>query len=452
MPFPPKPLRPERSASDWFGAEVRYWRTLRRLTQRELGQRVWASDSTIRKIETNDRHCTEQLAAQLDEVLQTGGVLRRAWKLLDAEAKTTSPKSDKLPQREAVHGDKAQAQSILDDVERRAFLKSAGTGLAVTSLFAFSASLTDFSRPAQIHCSDIDQIRDAAQVFTSWDHSYGGTAIRGAVVGQLHWAAQLLEAPCPPSLRDRAFAAVAHLFMVGGFMAFDAYAHDDARRAFTFATDCAEEAGDWHLRAKIYSHRSRQAIWRGRPDDGLTYAELGLVRAERLSAPERAMLHTARARAYAKQGQRQATLAAVGDADDAFASESSVPAPRWMGYYDAAQHAGDTGHALWDLAVTDIHPARPAVDRLSAAVEGHDDAYARSRAISGVKLASLLMHQREVERGISAADRALDDMGRVRSRRAEDDLRELHDIAGHVAPERDVTELRERIATLVAAS
>lgn len=315
-----------------------------------------------------------------------------------------------------------------------------------------SASLTDLSRPVQIHSSDLDQIREAAHVFTGWDHNYGGTATRGAVIGQLHWAARLLEAPCPPSLREQAFAAVAQLFMVGGFMAFDAYAHDDARRAFAFATECAEEAGDWHLRAKICSHRARQSIWCGRPDEGLTYAELGLVRTERLSALEQAMLHTARARAYAKMGRCPAALTAVGNADDAFVSEAPTPAPAWMSYYDAAQHAGDTGHALWDLAVAGAHPARPAVDRLSAAVDGHGDVYARSRAISGVKLASLLLHVREVEHGVSAADRALDDVGRVRSRRAEDDLRELHDTAGHVAPVRDVGELRERITTLVATS
>lgn len=452
MPFPPKPLRPDRSAGDWFGAELRHWRTLRGLTQRDLGRRVWVSDSAIRKIETNDRHCTEELAIRLDEALDTGGVLSRAWKLLDAEAKTARFEPDNAAGCETVHGVSTPTRTMLEDVERRVFLKSVGTGLAVSSLATVGSSLSDLSRPAQIHSSDIDQIREAAQVFTGWDHSYGGTAVRGAVIGQLHWAARLLETPCPPSLREQAFSAVAQLFMVGGFMAFDAYAHNDARRVFAFATDCAEEAGDWHLRAKVYSHRARQAIWCGRPDEGLTYAELGLVRSERLSSPEQAMLHTARARAHAKLGDTRSTLAAVGQADDAFTSDSPAPAPGWMGYYDAAQHAGDTGHALWDLAVTGGRDARPAVERLSAAVDGHSDAYARSRAISGIKLASLQLHRHEAEHGVSVAERALEDVGRVRSRRAEDDLRDLHAIAGRAAPTRAVSDLRERISTLVAAS
>jgi hypothetical protein len=43
-------------------------------------------------------------------------------------------------------------------------------------------------------------------------------------------------------------AVVGALSGVCGFMAFDAYAHDDARRMFTSGLACAEESGDWHLR------------------------------------------------------------------------------------------------------------------------------------------------------------------------------------------------------------
>ena len=36
-----------------------------------------------------------------------------------------------------------------------------------------------------------------------------------------------------------------------GFMAVDDFAHEDARRIFRLALSCAEEAGDWHLRAQV---------------------------------------------------------------------------------------------------------------------------------------------------------------------------------------------------------
>ncbi|GAA2770110.1 hypothetical protein [Nonomuraea dietziae] len=71
-----------------------------------------------------------------------------------------------------------------------------------------------------------------------------------------------------------------------------------------------------------------------------------------LTFAERAMLLTGRARALAKLGRVQETLATVGQADEQFARIHPAEEAPWMRYYDAAQHAGDTGHALFDLAMT----------------------------------------------------------------------------------------------------
>ncbi|WP_157515905.1 helix-turn-helix domain-containing protein [Nocardiopsis trehalosi] len=413
MPRPPKPLAPDRSPATWFGAEVRHWRRHRAYSQRELGELVHVHADTIAKIEKAQRGCSRELAAALDRTLATGGVLERAWPLVDTHRTAppprpapAAPSAGLLPHRPA-------------------------------------------EPPREVHPADIAQIREAARTFASWDHSYGGSVARIALTAHLEWSGRLLHARIPASLRRDAFTAVAHLACVGGFTAFDAYAHDDARRMFAFALETAEEAGDWHLRAKVLSNRARQAVWCARPDEGLTWAELGLVRAERLSPPEQAMLHTARARAHARMGDRAQALAAVDAADRAFSSPADRPAPAWMDYYDAAQHAGDTGHALWDLAVAGTHPPGEALRRLQTATEGHTGAYARSRAISGIKLASLQMRATDPQQAVETAMRALDDAGRVRSRRAEDDLRELYRTAAHHRRCGSVTDLRDRIIDLV---
>ena len=84
-----------------------------------------------------------------------------------------------------------------------------------------------------------------------------------------------------------------------------------------------------------------------------------------------------------------------------------------------------TGHVLWDLAVTGAQPGDDAEQRLAAAVAGHTDAYRRSRAISGIKLASLQLRSTDPERAQTTALAALEDMGQVQSKRALDDMREL---------------------------
>jgi transcriptional regulator with XRE-family HTH domain len=337
-------------------------------------------------------------------------------------------------------------------VDRREFIGATAGMAALVAAPGFDllTSLSHAPTPEEVRDSDIEQVRSAARAFTTWDHTYGGGIVREAVTTQLRWSAQLLEAKCPPRLRSRLFSAVGYLSGVCGFMAFDAYVHDDARRMFAFGLSCAEAAGDWHLRAKLLSHMARQAIWCGNPDNGLTYTELALVRADRLTGTEQAMLHTARARALAKLGQVEETLAAVASADEAFASSQSGEDPPWMAYYDHAQHRGDTGHALFDLAIH--RPAVPAAERLAEAVKGHTDAYARSRAISGTKLATLIMATGDPHEGTVIGEQALDDAGQLRSRRAADDLRELHQVANVHSMRPEVAELRGRIRGLVGAA
>ena len=303
--------------------------------------------------------------------------------------------------------------------------------------------------PATVSAGEIAQIRTAARLFSTWDHTYGGGLVREAVAAQLRYSAALLETRCAPGLRPDLFSAVGQLGHVTGFMAFDAAAHADAQRMFRFALACAEEATDWHLRAKVLSSMARQAIWVGDPDTGLTLTELALVRADRLTATERAMLLAARARALAKLHRVQDTLTTVGLVDEAFSATDPTVDPAWMGYYDHAQHAGDTGHALFDLAVEGRFVTE-ANDRLSVAVDGHTDAYARSRGISGLKLASLTMVTGDPHQAVAIADRAAVDLGPVRSRRAAQDMDEVHQFAANHDHLDDVADLRHRLPALAA--
>jgi hypothetical protein len=303
--------------------------------------------------------------------------------------------------------------------------------------------------PAKIDSHHIEQIRLATATFRSWDNAHGGGLAREAVFAQLRWCAQLLHADCPDSLRPELFAAVAELGGVAGFMAFDACAHADARRAFGFSRACAEHGRDWHMRAAILSMMARQAIWCRQPDDGLTYVETALVRSDRLTATERASLQTLRARALAKLCRPQDTHAAVGAADDAFAHANPAEDPTWMAFYDEAQHHGDTGHALWDLAIEGRRTE--AVPRLAYAVANHGDDYARSRTMSRIKLASLTMATGDPREAAAIGHRALDDVGRLRSRRAVDDVRDLHHFAGLRSDVVEATELHGRITETLDA-
>lgn len=96
MPYPLRPLDGSRSPRHHLGAELRHWRKRARLTQSHLGNLVHVSGDLIGKIEKAERRCDEDLAARLDAILDTGGVLVRAWRLAD-EADRQSAEADNQP-------------------------------------------------------------------------------------------------------------------------------------------------------------------------------------------------------------------------------------------------------------------------------------------------------------------------------------------------------------------
>lgn len=356
----------------------------------------------------------------------------------------------------------------LDDVNRQEFLRAA-LGVTVTAatkqpLVELLGTITPTPIPSVVGAGEIAQIRTAAREFSSWDHTYGGGLVREAVAAQLRYAVNLLSARCDEKYRDELRGAVGFLGHTAGFMAFDAYAHPDGRSMFQLALTCAEEANNWHLRGKVLSSMARQAIWCGSVqdddltdedrlsfiEDGLTFIELAMVRSDRLTATERAMLHSARARALAKLHRVEEAVRAIGQADEEFSHASPANDPPWMAYYDQAQHLGDTGHALFDLAISGrfVTEAR---HRLKAAVDGHTAPFVRSRAISGIKLASLTMATGDPVEAATFGKAALIDAGHIRSRRAADDLRELRMLAAPHANASEVEELRVLISTTLAS-
>ncbi|MFJ6902331.1 helix-turn-helix domain-containing protein [Streptomyces hokutonensis] len=469
MPQKPKPLDDAESMAHWFGMELRNWRRVRRMSAVALGEKVHLSGSSIEKIEKGTRSCNAVLAEQLDDALDAGGALLRLWRRVEEDAGRDSVDADK----QRADADNAPAATLLDGtssettgmpgldllailnrslsaVERRAFLAGGVAALTPAAFANLVPEIVHAQLPSVVRPEDVEQVRVAANTLAGWDNLYGGGGIvRTSSIGQLIWAKGLLSLRCPPTLEVDLFTAVGHLAIVMGASAFDAYEHGDAARLLEFGTYCAERADNWHLRARSLSWRARHAIWCGSPDVGLTHAENGLVRADRLTPREQAVLHNARARAWAKMRKPQEALAAIRRSDEIFSHVKDGEDAPWMAYYDHAQHHGDTGHAAFDIALLDDQSPDLAIARLQTAIRDHSDEYVRSRALSGTKLATLTMAIGEPQEAVSIAHRALDEVGQLRSKRAVTDVQDLARASTKYACNPEVAELRERIRVTV---
>ncbi|WP_344488336.1 helix-turn-helix transcriptional regulator [Glycomyces endophyticus] len=120
MPQPSRPLEPERGLPEWFGAELRHHRQRAGLSQDELGRLVHFSGDLIGKIEKAERNCSIALAQDLDNALQIGGVLARAWRLVEAQADNRPGDADKYSGSLVEAGRTREFQGMLERNDRTA--------------------------------------------------------------------------------------------------------------------------------------------------------------------------------------------------------------------------------------------------------------------------------------------------------------------------------------------
>ena len=356
-------------------------------------------------------------------------------------------------QRDELPGQTGNPASTVEDMDRKQFLMAAlgvGAGAAATHPLAELLAPTAPTPVASvIGQKEIGDVLAAKQMFSTLDHVHGGGAVRQAMAAQLRHCAALLDARCPEKLRPELYFAVGRFGTSAGFAVFDDHAHDDARRMFRFALACADEVEDWQLRATVLSDMARQAWWLGDYDESLSIADSALVRADRLTPRHRAMLHAARARALARLGRVQEALAAIGVADEEFHRPDPAPDSGHLRWYNAAEHAAETGHALADLAAHG-HSADAAAARLGTAVADFGDGYARSRAFGQIRLATLAMSTGDPRRAAEIGGQATAAAAAIRSRRITDELRGLGRAATAHAGIPEVAELRHRIAAATA--
>ncbi len=315
-----------------------------------------------------------------------------------------------------------------DDVERQVFVRSLAGSVAG---LAFSDPIKEFVVGAvgsqrQVGAADADQVRHLARMFASQDHGFAGGLSSQAVVAQLQTSAELLGGRfSEDAVRQQFFSAVAELADLAAGMCFDAGLHREAERCFRLAVACATEAGDWAMRAKALSGLANLSVHQGRADDALSFSEMSLVRADRLTPVVRSVIHTRHARALGMSGSHREAdcMAAIHQAEDYFAAGNGDE-PEWITYYSPAHLERDLGRALLYLAVNGGDYTH-AQHRLSASLERFPKRQSRGKTLTIANLAHLTMARGDPAHAVTLGHEALDSMGAIRSERVFEALRQL---------------------------
>ncbi|MFD8002978.1 Tat pathway signal protein [Streptomyces mirabilis] len=290
-------------------------------------------------------------------------------------------------------------------------------------------------------------LEEVTAFFTKADASKGGGLYRSAIVAQLAEVARRIQDGVPVSLRARVFSATADLAALAGWVSHDCGRYATAQRYWSYGIYAAGEAGQRDRGVEIVTRMSHQMIYLGHPGDALRL--LGVAAAKANLPATRALVASQTGRVHAALGDEHQAERHLDQADGLLADGLGDEVPEWVGYFDAAEHAGARAVSARDLAGIG-RPRRPASIHFTDALALRKPGFERVRVMDRVGLAAALFSEGEAEQGAAAAQQALDDAARVDSTLVTSRLNTLLDAA---RPYRTtaVDEVRARAADLAGA-
>lgn len=313
--------------------------------------------------------------------------------------------------------------------------------------------------PGTIGIAQVEAVEQLTALFRDTDNRHGGVLSRRAVVAQMAEVNNLLEnASYSEEAGRRLFRAVADLGSVAGWMSFDAGAHTTAQRLFIAAVHAAAEGGDRQLGAHILQCMARQMSHLGHVEDAVELVALAQYGARRAASPgTRAVLAALQSRFSALSGDVEESQRAAEEAQDAFARIEPTEEPRQTHFFDEAELCATLGvaHQIAAKQTTGRHRAQRAAQShhlLGAALRLRPETRVRSTAFDHIGLARTHLAVGEVAGACQEAHAALTIAEGLHSVRITDRLSELYDETEPYTADNGVSELRERLETVVTTA
>lgn len=390
-------LRPDRSALDKFGFELREWRKARGLSQARLGAKVHVSADLIYRVESGTRKPSRDLAERCDRILRARGALLRHWDEVTREAEqrrhATVPHADTFTDNDVgmhdlrvmhvterpevthlrvmedtcgsmVLGDvmvfPCQADDgriVLVSIPRREFLRN---GVDATIAGAAAVILGGEGLPSAASVDragdhPVERFSRTRQLLRDEDNLLGPERVRPVLYEQMTRAVQAGKG-LRGADRLRLLEVQAQFGDLYAWLQQDSGNYRDARYWLDRALDWASMAGDQEASAFILARKSQVAGEMGDAEDAVGIARL----AERRPNPNQnwhaSIAETYAGYGYALSGEKTACFRSYDRALQLFDLARSEPSAKY-------------GHFL-DHAYIDVYRAR------SAAVLGDNAAAA----------------------------------------------------------------------------
>lgn len=253
----------------------------------------------------------------------------------------------------------------------------------------------------RVGAADVAAIEAMNDGFRRWDLAHGGGLCRAAALSQVRQVATL-DAVCAPNIRGRLHVATAE-----------------------------------------------------RPGDALTFARLAAAtatgRRHPVSPTTAGYIQAVTSWCWAMLGEPEPTRRALGESGEKYAATTPDSVPPWAWFVTDAEIAGQRGHSLHLLSLSDPRFAEAAVAELSTAVAGHPIEHERSRAVVLPTLAVAQFRAGDTASAVKTGHEAISAGTALASRRCFSRLRDLDAVAARQQPTAEVRELRSALAAALTA-
>ncbi|QGK68219.1 helix-turn-helix domain-containing protein [Allosaccharopolyspora coralli] len=341
-----------------------------------------------------------------------------------------------------------------ESVKRRKFLSHAAAVTMGAAVFGKEEGTTWIPQddvrtpaPANIGMSDVQQIQATTKALRDLDYRYGGGTCRDAVVAQLSWAQQLLDATASEAVKRKLFVSLADMQSLAGWTSFDTGLLDPARGHFGKALEFAKQAGDESLVASVLYRMGRVYLHHEEPNEALKLFQLGQIAAQESgSALTTAVLCANEAWAYGMLDRPDQVQKMVGRTKDEFARADPAEAPDWVRFFNVNDLHGMIGSANDALAVFNPEKYAPiAVAETIKCNEAYGADMQRTHVFGLSLQATNHIRAGDLQQGIKVGRNALTIGENVRSARVADRLKPLQIEAGKHRMNSDARDLAEEI-------
>ena len=304
--------------------------------------------------------------------------------------------------------DGLQPESILDDMQRRPFLRGLGAFIGLAAASAFIEPWERLSHalrhPSRVDRATVSSLASLTVMLESRESQENPRALLGPVEGHLGNVATLLAGS--PPLRPQLCSIAGETAALAGWLAFDIEDRPAAAGYFRVGIEAAKEANDRALGAYLVGSSCVQPAYRERPYARLRRLEgrtFGFARSD-ASPSTRAWLATLEAEAHALAGDTSKCLRVFDEAEAAMSragGEDESSRPR-LAFFDPDRLAGERGVALARLGQPDA-----AQDVLASALASLDPSVVKTRPRLLAALATAHVQQGDVDRACELGAEAL---------------------------------------------